>query len=295
MPQFREKRSQQDNYGRQQNGHGRQQDSITRPRQRIHHERREHHEPRRLHLNPFEQHLVAATGEFVGTFLFLFFGYAGHLMVLDMSASTPGASQIIYISMAYGFSLLVTVWAFYRISGGLFNPAVTLGLCISGAVPWARAPFLIPAQLIACMCAGAVVRVIFPGDVASLNTLLAPGMNLAQGVFAEMFFTAYLVFVILMLAAEKSKDTFLAPIGIGLALFVAEIPGVYFTGGSLNPARSFGCAVAAPSFPGYHWIYWVGPLLGALLASAYYKFIKMYHYEEANPGQDATESPDTDV
>lgn len=65
----------------------------------------------------------------------------------------------------------------------------------------------------------------FPGDVASLNTLLAPGMSIAQGVFAEMFFTAYLVFVILMLAVEKSKDTFLAPIGIGLALFVAEIPG----------------------------------------------------------------------
>lgn len=69
--------------------------------------------------------------------------------------------------------------------------------------------------------------------------------------------------------------------------------GVYFTGGSLNPARSFGCAVAAPSFPHYHWIYWVGPVLGALLASGYYKFIKMYHYEEANPGQDdAHESSD---
>ncbi|KAI1779591.1 aquaporin-like protein, partial [Hypoxylon cercidicola] len=204
MPDVREKRQQQD--------------GLERPRQRIHHERR-------WHLNPFERHLVAATGEFVGTFFFLFFGYAGHLMVLDLSGLTPGAEQIIYVSFAYGFSLLVTVWAFYRISGGLFNPAVTLGLCMSGRLPWARAPFLIPAQLTACMCAGAVVRVMFPGDVAALNTTLAPGMNLAQGVFAEMFFTSYLVFVILMLAAEKSKDTYLAPVGIGLALFVAEIPG----------------------------------------------------------------------
>ncbi|KAG4218754.1 hypothetical protein PC116_g32766 [Phytophthora cactorum] len=65
----------------------------------------------------------------------------------------------------------------------------------------------------------------FPGDIAAVNTILAPGVNLAQGVFAEMFFTSYLVFVILMLAAEKSKDTYLAPLGIGLALFVAEIPG----------------------------------------------------------------------
>lgn len=100
-----------------------------------------------------------------------------------------------------------------------------LGLCLSGQLPWMRAAFLIPTQIIACMCAGGVVKAIFPGDMASLNTLLAPGMSIAQGLFAEMFFTSYLVFVVLMLAAEKSKDTFLAPLGIGLALFVAEIPG----------------------------------------------------------------------
>lgn len=88
-----------------------------------------------------------------------------------------------------------------------------------------RTTFLIPAQLIACMAAGGVVKAMFPGDMASLNTTLAPGVNIAQGLFAEMFFTSYLVFVVLMLAAEKSKDTFLAPVGIGLALFVAEIPG----------------------------------------------------------------------
>ncbi|KAI0099914.1 aquaporin-like protein [Nemania sp. FL0031] len=138
------------------------------------------------------------------------------------------------------------------------------------------------------MCAGAVVKVLFPGDISSLNTTLAPGVNVAQGLFAEMFFTSYLVFVVLILAAEKSRDTFIAPVGIGLALFVAEIPGIYYTGGSLNPARSFGCAVAGPKFPGYHWIYWLGPGLGALIASGYYRFVKMCHYEEANPGQDAS-------
>ncbi|KAK6948415.1 hypothetical protein Daesc_010181 [Daldinia eschscholtzii] len=280
MPPHHEKRRRSvDDYG---NGHGNGHPRRSQPRQ-----------SQFRHLNPFEQHLVAATGEFVGTFFFLFFGYAGHLMVLDQGAATSGASKVIYISLAYGFSLLVTVWAFYRISGGLFNPAVTLGLCLGGQLPWARAAFLIPTQLIACMCAGAIVRVMFPGDIAAVNTTLAPGVNLAQGVFAEMFFTSYLVFVILMLAAEKSKDTYLAPLGIGLALFVAEIPGVFYTGGSLNPARSFGCAVAAPSFPGYHWIYWIGPLLGALIAAGYYRFVKICHYEEANPGQDnATAPPD---
>ena len=126
----------------------------------------------------------------------------------------------------------------------------------------------------------------FPGDVSTINTTLSPGTSTAQGFFIEMFLTSQLVFVVLMLAIEKSKDTFIAPIGIGLALFVAELAGVYFTGGSLNPARSFGCAAASRSFPYYHWIYWLAPLAGALLAGAYYKFVKFFNYEEANPGQD---------
>ncbi|KAI8962184.1 aquaporin-like protein [Daldinia sp. FL1419] len=286
MPHYEKRRQPSDGYGNGY-GHGNGHPRRSQPR--------DPRPPRYQHLSPMQQHLVASTGEFVGTFLFLFFGYAGHLMVLDEGSTTSAASKVIYISLAYGFSLLVTVWAFYRISGGLFNPAVTLGLCLGGQLPWMRGAFLIPTQLIACMCAGAVVKVMFPGDITGVNTTLSPGMNLAQGVFAEMFFTSYLVFVILMLAAEKSKDTFMAPLGIGLALFVAEIPGVYYTGGSLNPARSFGCAVVAPNFPGYHWIYWIGPLLGAIIAAGYYRFVKICHYEEANPGQDSTTAPPPDV
>ncbi|KAI6904656.1 hypothetical protein KC318_g6340 [Hortaea werneckii] len=102
-----------------------------------------------------------------------------------------------------------------------------------------------------------------------------------------MFLTAELVFTVLMLAAEKSKNTFITPIGIGLALVVAEIAGVYYTGGSLNPARTFGPCIAGANFQSYHYIYWVGPLLGALIAGGYYHFVKFFNYEEANPGQDS--------
>jgi aquaporin related protein len=94
-----------------------------------------------------------------------------------------------------------------------------------------------------------------------------------------------------MLAAEKHKGTFLAPIGIGLALFVAELAAVFFTGGSLNPARSFGPDAILRTFDGYHWIYWVGPALGAFLAVIFYRFIKMLEYETANPGADADKAP----
>jgi aquaporin related protein len=76
------------------------------------------------------------------------------------------------------------------------------------------------------MVAGGLVECMFPGDVGVVNTTLSPGTSIAQGVFIEMFMTAELVFVVLMLAAEKSKDTFIAPIGIGLALFVAMMGGM---------------------------------------------------------------------
>jgi aquaporin related protein len=102
-----------------------------------------------------------------------------------------------------------------------------------------------------------------------------------------MFLTAQLVFTIFMLATEKHEGTFIAPIGIGLSLFVAELMGVFYTGGSVNPARSFGPAVVTHSFHSYHWIYWVGPVLGAILASAFYMFIKALEYETVNSQVDS--------
>lgn len=98
-------------------------------------------------------------------------------------------------------------------------------MVLAGALPPVRGLILLPAQLLGCMVAGALVSAMFPGDIADVNTTLSPGTSITQGVFIEMFLTCLLIFIVLMLAAEKSKDTFMAPIGIGLALFVAEIAG----------------------------------------------------------------------
>jgi hypothetical protein len=70
-------------------------------------------------------------------------------------------------------------------------------------------------------------------------------------------------------------------VGIGLTLFVTQLVGGPFTGASLNPARSFCTAVAARHFPGYHWIYWLGPALGSLLAVGFYKVVKVLEIETA--------------
>jgi len=236
-------------------------------------------------------HLVAMSGEFVGTYMFLFFAFAATQIANTITPPTqPNLNQLMFISLAFGFSLAVTAWVFYRISGGLFNPAVTLGMVITGTLPALRGALLFPPQILGGMCAAAVVSVLFPGTLA-VETTLTNGTSIAQGLFIEMFLTAELVFTVLMLAAEKSKATFIAPVGIGLALFVSELAGVFFTGGSLNPARSFGPCVVNRNFQGHHWIYWVGPFLGALISGGYYKFVKFNNYEEANPGQDDSHHP----
>jgi len=135
------------------------------------------------------------------------------------------------------------------------------------------------------MASAGIVKALFPGPLA-VTTSLSGGTTKAQGLFIEMFLTAQLVFTIFMLAAEKHKGTYLAPIGIGLSLFIAELGGVYYTGGSLNPARSFGPCVANRHFPSEHWIYWLGPVMGAVLAAGFFWFIKSCEYQTANPGQD---------
>jgi aquaporin related protein len=142
--------------------------------------------------------------------------------------------------------------------------------------------------MLAGICAAAVIQAILPGPL-NVSTTLGAGVSATRGVFLEMFLTSLLVFTIFMLAAEKHKATFLAPIGIGLSLFVAELVGVFFTGGSLNPARSFGPCVVTHNFPGYHYIYWFGPLMGTLLAFGMYKIVKSVEYQTVNPGQDFDE------
>lgn len=90
-----------------------------------------------------------------------------------------------------------------------------------------RGILFIPVQLVASLCAGGLVSAMFPVSIAGANTILGGGTTIPQGLFMEMFFTSLLTFVVLMLAIEKSEDTFLAPIGIGLALFVSMISGMF--------------------------------------------------------------------
>ncbi|KAI9815095.1 MAG: hypothetical protein M1827_002938 [Pycnora praestabilis] len=237
-----------------------------------------------------KNHFVATIGEFIGTTLFLFFAFAGTQVANTKpedgtSKSGFNLAVLLYISLCFGFSLMVNVWIFYRISGGLFNPAVTLAMVLVGGLPLIRAGLLFIAQLVGGIFASFLASVMFPTGL-NVTTSLGGGASLVQGVFIEAMLTGELVFTIFMLAKEKHKATFIAPVGIGLALFIAELAGVYWTGGSLNPARSFGPCVVNRDFNYEHWIYWVGPFFGAIVAAFLYKMMKVLEYEVANPGQD---------
>uniref|UniRef100_A0A0K3CE49 FGENESH: predicted gene_5.206 protein n=1 Tax=Rhodotorula toruloides TaxID=5286 RepID=A0A0K3CE49_RHOTO len=278
-------------------------------------EHRRHRGPLNWHTRPasrgplrlaVKNTFVAMVGEFVGTTMFLLIALGGTKRVGFLFAGLSGFlanalraiqcrqhpyDQFLYIALSFGFSLAVNAWIFFRVSGGLFNPAVSLGMAIAGALTPLRAIFLTISQILGGIVGAAIIQALLPGTL-NVATKLSPGTSVARGLFLEMFLTALLMLAILLLAAEKHKATFLAPIGIGLALFVAELVGVYYTGGSLNPARSFGPAVVLRSFDGYHWIYWVGPFLGTLLAAGFYKFIKYLEYETVlGPEEPDTPSP----
>lgn len=164
------------------------------------------------------------------------------------TAATANTSNLLYIALSFGFSLAVNAWIFFRVSGGLFNPAVSLGMALVGALTPLRAALLSVSQILGGITGAAIIQAITPGTL-NVRTQLGAGTTVVQGLFMEMFLTSLYVYsifaktwliprlmiAILLLAAEKHKATFIAPIGIGLALFVAELLGVYYTGGSLNP------------------------------------------------------------
>ncbi|KAG8902061.1 3'-5' DNA helicase [Tulasnella sp. 403] len=244
--------------------------------------------------------IQAAMLEFCGTFLFLLLGLGGiqaaavsNQAALAASQAAEGGSaintvasinQLLYISVSMGLSLLISVWLFYRVTGGIFNPAVSTALLFVGAIGPVRWALCCFAQMVGAIAASGVLLALLPGPLAS-NTAPGPGVNKAQAVFIEMFLTAALVLAVLMLAAEKHRSTPFAPIGVGLTLFACHLFGVVFTGASMNTARSFGPAVVS-GFASDHWIYWIGPFLGSLLATFFYSGLKHIRYWTINPNQD---------
>jgi aquaporin related protein len=239
-----------------------------------------------------KQDFSGALLEFIGTFFFLTLAFGGVQATTSaggVGQPAPNALNVFIASVNFGFSLLVSAWLFYRVTGGLFNPNVSLALFLTGIIGPVRFVLFCIAQLSGAIAAAAVILALSPGPV-SYNTHLREGINPAQGVFIEMFVTSYLVIAVLMLAAEKHLVTPFAPVGIGLTLFVCELWSIYYTGGAVNTARAFGPAVVT-GFPyGSQWVYWVGPCLGSFLGAVFYTILKHWNYPAINPDQAVTDT-----
>jgi len=228
--------------------------------------------------------------EFVGTFFFLFLAYMA-VNTSNINKNNPPAqfddqltllintASLLYIASAFGTAICIMIFIFGRISGGQFNPAVTLALVLLGKVQPFRGLLLVISQLVAGIAAAGLVMGLVNEGLYVSNTL-QPGVTSAKGVFIEAFMTAQLVLTVLMMAIEKNDNVALAALAIGLSVFIAHIGSVYYTGTGINPARSLGPNVVSGQWNSYDWVYYVGPLIGSIFASGFFIFIKGMRYEE---------------
>ena len=216
--------------------------------------------------------LRRAVAEFVGTFTLIFVG-AG-------SIATAGGIRdpsLIGIALAHGLAIAVMVSAVGHISGGHFNPAVTLGFLVTRRIAPALAAIYWVAQVAGAVAGALLLKWIFPDDLTDQTrlgaTLLAEGISPLRGVVLEAVLTAFLVWVIFATAADpRGTFTSIAGLAIGLTITLDILIGGPLTGAAMNPARSFGPALVQNVW-GDFWVWYVGPALGAVGAALAYEYL----------------------
>jgi MIP family channel proteins len=199
--------------------------------------------------------------EFIGTFALIFIG-AG--------AGALGDGGLVGVAFAHGLVIVSFAYAYGHISGTHINPAVTIGVWTAGKIDTGRAFSYIFFQLLGGVVAAYTLAWVLGSRSGNLGaTLLADGVTPAVGVVLEAILTFFLANVVLN-AAVSGKAGGHAGLAIGLTLTLAILMGGPLTGASLNPARSLGPAVATGNFANL-WVYFVGPILGGVVAGLLYK------------------------
>ncbi len=215
----------------------------------------------------------SCVAEAVGTFGLCFIG-AGAI-VLD--AKTGGGVGLLGIAVAHGLILSIMISALGGVSGGHFNPAVTFGFLVTGKQEVGSGLSYIISQLVGGTIAGLLLRVIFDASAwekVNLGTpTLAPDVTFWVGVVLEIILTFFLVTAVWGTAVDERKPD-IGGFGIGLTLAADILVGGPLTGASMNPARTFGPALAGGNFDGInHLVYWIGPLAGGAAAALLYNYV----------------------
>ncbi len=222
--------------------------------------------------------------EFVGTFgLLLAVGGAAVFSLGEIDLT-----RVLLVSLSVGFGLIGLIYAFGDISGGHFNPAVTIAAWVAGKFPARDVIPYILAQLAGAVVGMGVIAGIAYGNSSFFPTAQAHALgsqcysagstacgefNMSAVFLIEVAFTFFLVMVILFSTRATGSAKNLAPIGIGLTLLMANLVAIPVDGASINPARSFAPAVLSSMWSsgnwaiGQDWIFWVAPIVGGLFAA----------------------------
>ncbi|KAG6430056.1 hypothetical protein SASPL_108117 [Salvia splendens] len=222
--------------------------------------------------------IKAYVAEFISTLLFVFAGVGSAIAYNKVTADAAlDPAGLVAVAVAHGFALFVAVSIGANISGGHVNPAVTFGLAIGGQITILTGIFYWIAQLLGAIVASFLLSVV-TGGLAIPTHGLAVGVGAVQGVVMEIIITFALVYTVFATAVDPKKGSLgtIAPIAIGFIVGANILAAGPFSGGSMNPARSFGPAVASGDYDGI-WVYWVGPLIGGGLAGAIYSNVFMHH------------------
>ncbi|XP_068641202.1 aquaporin TIP2-1 [Aristolochia californica] len=215
--------------------------------------------------------LKAYLAEFISTLIFVFAGVGSAIAYSKLTAGAAlDAEGLVAVAICHGFALFVAVSVGANISGGHVNPAVTFGLALGGQITILTGIFYWIAQLVGAIVASFLLKAVTGGMAVPIHSVAA-GVGAAEGVVMEIIITFALVYTVYATAADPKKGSLgtIAPIAIGFIVGANILAAGPFSGGSMNPARSFGPAVASGDFKD-NWIYWVGPLVGGGLAGLIY-------------------------
>ncbi|KAL1551520.1 Aquaporin TIP2-1 [Salvia divinorum] len=222
--------------------------------------------------------IKAYVAEFISTLIFVFAGVGSAIAYNKVTTDAPlDPAGLVAVAIAHGFALFVAVSIAANISGGHVNPAVTFGLAVGGQITILTGIFYWIAQLLGAIVASFLLSVV-TGGLAIPTHGLAAGVGAVQGIVMEIIITFALVYTVFATAVDPKKGSLgtIAPIAIGFIVGANILAAGPFSGGSMNPARSFGPAVASGDYSEI-WVYWVGPLIGGGLAGAIYSNVFMHH------------------
>lgn len=228
--------------------------------------------------------------EFIGT-VWLVFGGCGSAV---LAAAFPGGLGIgfVGVSLAFGLTVLSGAYAFGGISGGHFNPAVSVGLAVAGRFRAAELPGYVVSQVLGAIAGAGVLYLIATGkDGAQVGGFATNGFGahspggygLAAALLCEIVLTAIFLLVILGATSRRNTPGF-GGMAIGLCLTLIHLVSIPVTNTSVNPARSTGPALFGPSYAmGELWLFWVAPLAGAVLGALIYRWLLVSPVDQLHP------------